>query len=636
MIYIININSIITLTKIQTIKMTQSPYKYPFEPASQDRFFNIEGYRAHMFKELMLARPDLFDETNNTIEKFAAKYPKVDIRSFRHGFPDKVSDKKALNEGIPRRFIKCNKNNNDAIAFVPTEWCDQNFWNQPEPLVELLPVIDVPVVEVVAETEAVLEEEEVVPPPNVSIPEPDTIDTPPITSNPNQKPPTKIFNGREYYSANELKEKYPQVFRGLKKGLIRDIIRQHDIPKDTECVYAMLVKKDWKLMSESVDKAKLFISKDWWDENMFKKSTSNDEDPTVKSKYDMAPQVIEVPENIMFKDLNGEPMPIEIRGNIINGQLDEETLYFNLDDTSKGFGIPNLYIAVINDDRDGYIENDDYKKFYVKNSGTAKVINDYICRTREIGVQVFLTYNGLLRVLMVSRTANSKKFRKWATHTLFTHQFGNPAQKQELASQLVGVSYSHYKMIFDTNASAFPCIYIIIIGLVSKLRKKYKIPERYPDNDLVLKFGYAKDFKKRLSQHSYERNYGHNIKVLHTQQIDVLHISSAETALEEYLYGRILDIPTEKFVDKENDKEFISEGKKELFVMSDTKADKEWLDDILNRIGENYAGRTKEFKHQLELKDKDIMYLNENNESLTKQLNDKDKLIDRLLPNRQN
>jgi len=609
--------------------MTQSQYNYPFEPASQDRFFNIDGYTtAHIFKELMLARPDLFDETNNTIEKFAAKYPKVDIRTFRHGFVDKVSDKKAANEGIPRVFIKCNKNNQHAIAFVPTEWCDQNFWNQPEPVVEppvVAPVIDVSVVEVLAETETVvLEEEVVLPPPNVSIPEPDQTA---ITSNPNQKLDTTNFNGREYYLANDLKEKYPEAFRGIKKGHIRDIVRHRVIPEE-ECVYATQINiMTWKLSNKSVDKAKLFISKDWWDEHIFEKSTSSDEDPTVKTKYDIAPPVIEVSDEMMFKDLNGEPISIEIRGNLINGQLDEDNMYFNLDDTSKGFGIPNLYIAVINNDRDGYIENEDYKKFYVKNSGGAKVINDYICPTRKIEVKVFLTYEGLLRVLYVSRNANSRKFRKWATHILFTHQFASKEQKQELASQLVGVSYSDYKMIFDTNASAFPCIYIIIIGLVSKLRKKYKIPEKYPDNDLVLKFGYAKDFKKRLLQHSYERNYGHNIKVLHTQQIDVLHISSAETALEEYLYGRILDIPTEKFVDKENDKEFISEGKKELFVLPDTKADKDWLNYILNRIGENYAGRTKEFKHQLQIKDIENAHLNEKIEYLTKDVNEKNKMI---------
>ena len=263
----INNNSIITLTKTR-IKMTQSQYKYPFEPASQDRLFNIEGYTAHMFEELMLARPNLFNETNNTIEKFAAKYPNVDIRTFRHGFVDKVSDKKAANEGIPRVFIKCNKNNQHAIAFVPTVWCDQHFWNQPEPVVEqpvVAPVIDVPIVEDVVVETATVPVVEVVPPPNVSIPELDPI-PPPTASNPNQKPPTKIFNGREFYCANELKEKYPQIFCGLKQGKIRDIIRVLDIPKDTECVYAMLVKKDWKLMSESVDKAKLFISKDWCDE----------------------------------------------------------------------------------------------------------------------------------------------------------------------------------------------------------------------------------------------------------------------------------------------------------------------------------------------------------------------------------
>jgi hypothetical protein len=357
---------------------------------------------------------------------------------------------------------------------------------------------------------------------------------------------------------------------------------------------------------------------------MFEKSTSNDEEVKVKSNYELAPPVIEVSDEMMFKHLNGEPMPIEIRGNLINGQLDEDNMYFNLDDTSKGFGIPNLYIAVINNDRDGYIEGEDYKKFYVKNSSGAKVINDYICPTRQIELKVFLTYNGLLRVLYVSRNDTTKKFRKWATHTLCTHQFGSKEQKQKLASHLVGVSYDVYKMIFDTHASAFPCIYIILIGTVGQLRKKYNIPECISADKLVLKFGKADDFKTRLPQHACRANYGPNIKVLHTQQIDVIHVKAAETALEEYFYGRILDIPTEKIV-QEDGKVFKSEGKKELFVMSDTKDDNEWLQTILDRIGTNYAGRTKELKHKLELKDKDIEHLKQMNEVLKS-----------FIPNRQN
>lgn len=597
---------------------------YNFQPATPDTFYRFEdGFEGYSYIELMLARPELFNETNNTKEKFCEKYSKVQVCYKVYKLD--VNCKKAVNEGIEPVFNKCNKNNRKAVLFIGRKWCDENFWNQPEPVAEppvVAPVIDVSVVEVLAETETVLEEEVV--PPNVSIPEPDPI-PPPTASNPNQKPPTKTFNGREYYSANELKEKYPEYFRGI-RNKIRTIIDIKKIPPG-ECVYAMLVKKDltWKLHPKTVKPACLFISKDWCDEKMFEKSTLSDEEVKVKSKYDIAPPVIEVLDEMMFKDINGEPILIEIRGNLINGRLDEDNLYFNADDTSKGFGMPNLCRVIIDDDRDGYIENEDYRKFYVKKSYDAKGSNASFC---DVEIKVFLTYDGVIRFLNVSRHVNSRKFRKWATHILFTHQFGSKEQKQELASQLVGVSYSDYKMIFDTNASAFPCIYIIIIGLVSNLRKKYKISEKYPDNDLVLKFGKADDFKTRLPQHACRANYGPNIKVLHTQQIDVIHVKSAETALKDYFYGRILDIPTEKRVDKENDTEFISEGKKELFVMSDTKADNEWLQTILNRIGTNYAGRTKEFKHQLQLKDIENAHLKERVEDLKIQVNEKTKMIE--------
>jgi hypothetical protein len=413
---------------------------YNFQRATQAIFFKFEKpkFEGQILEELMLAKPSYFNETNNTIEKFLEVNPKVKIGFFRWGLADGEKNKKVENEGIERQFIKCNKPNKNKILFICVKWLATNFWNQPEPLVEPPAVFDVPIVEVVAETETATILEEVVLPANVSIPEPEPIPPLPL-GNPNQKPSTKTFNGREYYSANELKENYPEYFRGIKKGHIRGIIELKGIPKETECVYAMLVKKDltWKLYPATTKPAGLFISKDWCDENMFDKSTSSDEEVKVKSKYEIAPHVIEVSDERMFKDLNGEPIPIEIRGNLINGQLDEDNLYFNLDDTSKGFGIPNLYMAVIKDET-SYVENEDYKKFYVKNSHGANIYNVYICPEEKIGVQVFLTYNGLLRVLMVSRNANAKKFRKWATHILFTHQFGNKDQKQQLASTLLG------------------------------------------------------------------------------------------------------------------------------------------------------------------------------------------------------
>jgi hypothetical protein len=54
----------------------------------------------------------------------------------------------------------------------------------------------------------------------------------------------------------------------------------------------------------------------------------------------------------------------------------------------------------------------------------------------------------MLKILCVSRNNKTTHFIKWATETLFTCQMGSIEQKQDLTSNILGVSIKAVKQVF--------------------------------------------------------------------------------------------------------------------------------------------------------------------------------------------
>ena len=96
------------------------------------------------------------------------------------------------------------------------------------------------------------------------------------------------------------------------------------------------------------------------------------------------------------------------------GEKTQNGIFFKVVDVMKAFDMPNLKNALLDQKMGAYSRNDDYFVFYVRNTGGNSL-------TPSIKKYLYLSYEGMLRVLFVSRNDRVKPFMKWASKTLFTH-----------------------------------------------------------------------------------------------------------------------------------------------------------------------------------------------------------------------
>ena len=155
----------------------------------------------------------------------------------------------------------------------------------------------------------------------------------------------------------------------------------------------------------------------------------------------------------------------------------------------------------------------------------------------KIKKELFLTYTGLLRVLFCTRNNKTSNFIKWATETLFIHQFGTHEQKQELSRALLGISANVIKEVFNKEANVLPCIYFVTLNTVKMLREEMKIDEKHKDNDMVCKFGCAENFGRRIGelQTKFKDMKNCDLKCKTYSYIDPMHKFDAENDIRNLM-----------------------------------------------------------------------------------------------------
>ena len=406
------------------------------------------------------------------------------------------------------------------------------------------------------------------------------------------------INGTAYHNSKDMLTLNPVFFKGF-TTTPRRIIERKKIAA-TDYLYATMEKgKGWNLSTNECKKAQLLISTTWINANRFfgapsvainevvskvvnevvSASAENEvvseamEEPEVSVKN--APPILHLNADEKFHDVDGHVIDIETRG-----ERHEDMIYFKVKDVSIGFEMPGLNHVLINMGG-GYKRDIDYITFNRYINDVSKNMNKP-CKTT-----LYLTYEGLLRVLFVSRNKNATLFRKWATNKLFTIQLGSKEQKVKLGTDLCNIPLKTYQAIFKSHTSNFPSIYLLSLGKVRDVRATFGISDTISDDSVVYKYGFTRDFARRIGEHNtdYSKLPGVTVDVKWFQNIDIKYLSEAENEVEEECsaYGTRIYPP----------------GHKELIVLNDKQFDH--MQKSYRRIGKEYAGATAELSETIAL-----------------------------------
>jgi hypothetical protein len=315
---------------------------------------------------------------------------------------------------------------------------------------------------------------------------------------------TVKINDIEYINSEDIFIKAPIYCKDSRNG--RELIKNKKIK---DFIYAKLKDNNWIISNgKSYKYDKILLLKSFIDT-----ITEITNPVIVDDKYEVAPDIIILENHEKFKDSDGNIIEIETRGVKPN-------IYFKVKGIISNFDIAYLDKHII--DKDEFIENQHYKYFSYKTAAQKITIKK----------ELYLTYEGMLRVLFASHNKKVKQFISWATETLFTVQLGEQEDKELLSSNLLGVSIKAVKQVFNKNISTVPCIYLLNLNTVDKLRNTFNIPDNYTNDMIVCKFGCTKDIESRIKDH--QNTYGKLNKVelnlLMFSYIDPQFIFDAETA----------------------------------------------------------------------------------------------------------
>ena len=309
----------------------------------------------------------------------------------------------------------------------------------------------------------------------------------------------------------------------------RDLIKNKEIQNNN---YLFARNKDDKWTITDGKSAK--VDKVFFNESFIKSipELNKNQDKIVNDKgVEKAPNIIHLKDEDKFKDNDDNIIEIETRG-----EREHDKIYFKVKDVMEGFDMPSLSRNII-DKETNYQINKDYKYFLNNDHNLENKTSKKIKVEQSIKKELFLTYEGILRVLFVSRNNKTSHFISWATKTLFTIQLGTTKQKEELVGNILGVSAKVIKEVFNTGVNTLPCIYLFTLNTVKNLRQDMNIDNKYTDDSIVCKYGFTKDLTRRTTEHieTYKKINNVELKLKYYSYIDPQYISKGESDIRLFM-----------------------------------------------------------------------------------------------------
>jgi hypothetical protein len=414
---------------------------------------------------------------------------------------------------------------------------------------------------------------------------------------------------KTYINVDYILEKAPIYSKGCRSS--RELIKKKNI-ENSKYIYGRKKEKDWIITDgKSIRYDKVFILKDYL-KNIAELQENSNEKIIDEKGIEKAPNKIKLEENQKFKDGEGKIIEIETRG-----ERTIEKIYFKVKDVMNGFGMENLQNTII-DKNTRYTEDKHYKFFIIKKSQDMlkKTNNNKIMLKKEL----YLTYEGILRILFVSENNRTESFIKWATETLFVVQMGTKEQKEELVSNVLGVNAKVIKEVFNIDRNTIPCVYLFTLNTVEKLRESMKIDMKYADDSIVAKYGFTKDLNRRTGEHISKYNKIENVelKLKNYSYVDPQYMSQAETDIRDYMIGfetkleydkedELVIIPKNLMKMVERQYELI--GKSYMGHISELITKIKELEDRLEKERLQHEIELQYERHKNEIKNKDIEIL---------------------------
>lgn len=342
------------------------------------------------------------------------------------------------------------------------------------------------------------------------------------------------YDGKRYLLLESIRETLlnENYFVGCKSS--RKCIEKRCIPESV-CLYV----RNGKIYTKTYKAADVYVERHYaianiLDETVFEKkqqALSNEKKQLVKEKriakkqyveHELAPPVVHLEDHEMFKDTEGNPMEIEVCG---AKQWDKA--YFKAYDVGKAFAYERINDAIIEK-----TSNNVYKQHYVyfkspKNNAV------------DTNNALYLTYLGVIKILMCSRGDKAERFHKWVAGTLFAVQMGETDARDKVAADALRVGVSTITEVFRKSARSVPCVYLFEIGKVGELRKYNQcnpldLSGFTDDNAVLYKYGMTSDMARRSKEHAatYGKWKGGDFKLTVFSYIDAVYVSDAETTLK--------------------------------------------------------------------------------------------------------